>query len=70
MILSRVAEGLARRSHSNRSRFRRDAGANSSKVEIPWKIREDRKCCSPFLSSKRGLFLFQERGGGDDGYGK
>jgi hypothetical protein len=64
-----VVEGLARRSHSNRSAGG-DAGAKSSKVEIPWKIRWDGKHKSPLLLTKRGLFIFQERGGGKDGYGK
>ena len=40
----------------------RDAGANSSKVEIPWKIRWELDFQSPFLSTRKGLFLFSERG--------
>jgi len=55
-----VVEGLARRNHSNRSRLRRDAGANSSKVVIPWKIRSDWTNPSPFLSTKKGLFYYRE----------
>ena len=35
-----------------------NAGANSSKVEIPWKIRRGIEMKSPFLSRKKGLFLW------------
>jgi hypothetical protein len=56
-----VAEGLARGSHSNRFRRRRDAGANSSKVRIPWKIRWDEAFIKPLLISQEGVFLFRER---------
>jgi len=52
-----VAEGLARGSHSNRSRRRRDAGANSSKVGIPWKIRWDEAFIKPLLISQEGAFF-------------
>jgi hypothetical protein len=38
-----------------------NAGANSSKVEIPWKIGRGSDRKSPFLSAKRGLF-FTRRG--------
>jgi hypothetical protein len=51
--LSRVAEGLARR----RVPPGRDAGANSSKVEIPWEIRRGEDPESPFLAAKEGFFL-------------
>jgi len=52
-----VAEGLAQGSHSNRSRLRRDAGANSSKVGIPWKIRWDEVFSKPLLISQEGAFF-------------
>jgi len=53
-----VVEGLARRNHSNRFRLRRDAGANSSRVAIPWKIRFGLDKPKPLLIKQEGAFLF------------
>jgi hypothetical protein len=38
----------------------RDAGANSSKVRIPWEIRWGEESQRPFLSAKKGLFFARE----------
>jgi hypothetical protein len=37
--------------------LRWDAGANSSRVRIPWEIRWGEESQSPFLSAKKGLFF-------------
>ncbi len=63
-----MVEGLAQRNHSNRSREERDAGANSSKVAIPWQIRWD-EIKNPSYHPRR-VFYYLEKGGGADGYGK
>jgi hypothetical protein len=41
--------------------LRRDAGANSSKVGIPWKIRwDERKLQAPSYQPGRGFFIVKE----------
>jgi hypothetical protein len=57
-----VVEGLARRNHSNRSRAKRDAGANSSKGKIPWKIRWGDGIFKPLLMNREGAFFIPRRG--------